>query len=249
MPGVLTAVAVVFGGVFLTIVILGSASPSAVAFGAMAGLGYALAAPFSLALAAGVLFSLAFAPRAMRARSTLGRWAVVSLALLLGGLGSSISVSYANQGTWVAMSATVVGALLAALPLLIAVDDTTTYGLRMLTDSTTGALRQRVLRAVALRRRSTEIADVLSRSARRRFERAWRAVARIAKASASARTSRETLETHLSAYLHALHRALRAAENAAVLTKDVDDAVLAELRHEGEDLEAHASALAEVRAV
>ncbi len=140
-----------------------------------------------------------------------------------------------------------VAALLAAAPLLITVDDRIAHRLRSLAERASGAQRFKLLRAVVLRRRHLDADYRLSRGTRRRLERAYRALI----ATATSRIERNTgqhavLDRRIDAYLSALTRASRAAGRAHALSTGIDDAVLAELRLEGEDLEAKAQALAEV---
>jgi len=244
---VLSALLAVAAGALLATVPLGAASPAAVALGAVGALAHTALAPLSVALAGGALFAFVFAARAVRARSLLGGSFAFGLGVAGGALGTSIAVSYAGAPPTVRAAGIVVGALVACVPLLVPVDDPVAWSLRELSQRASGVLRLRLLRAVVLRRRHGEVATAVSRTTRRRMERAWFSLLGAARARVRARgNAHEALDLRVAAYVQSLGRATRAAAGAKVLSADLDDLVLTELRLERDDLEARAGALAEV---
>jgi hypothetical protein len=231
----------------LSVTIAGAVSPAAVALGAAGALAYALFAPISLAFAGGALVSFGFAARSLRARSPVAQVAMLGAAFLAGGAGSWIVVAYGSASAAVQGAAASVASLLAAAPLLVVVDDRIAHRLRDLADRASGALKIRLLRAVLLRRRFDELADALSRDARRKMDRAFSALAGASAARLDAPVAKSgPLDARIAAYVAALTRATRAAASTHALEKGIDDAVLAELRLEGEDLEARADAIVEL---
>ncbi len=243
-------VAAAFGvaaGVLLAVVLSGGLSPAAVGFGALGAALYTAFAPMSVALAGALLVSFAYGERLVRARNVVTQVLIGTLAFLCGGIAAWVAWAYVGADWLIRGAAVTVAALLAAAPLLITIDDRVTHRLRMLADRASGARRYGLLRAVVLRRRHVDADYRLSRGTRRRLERAYRALLATATSRIDGSTGQHAvLDRRIDAYLSALTRASRAAGRAHALSTGIDDAVLAELRLEGEDLEAKAQALAEV---
>lgn len=244
---VLSALVAVVAGSLLATMALGALSPSAVALGAAGALAHAALAPLSIALAGGALFAFVFTARAVRARTPFSRSLTLALGVVGGAVGTTIAVAYAGDAVFIRVTAIVVGALVATAAMLVPIDDPVAWALRDLSDRTTGPLRWRLLRAVALRRRHVDLAEGLSRTVRRKLERAWRGLVRAARTRVeSPGGARDALELRVVAYVRALGRVARAAADANALSADMDDAVLAELKLARDDIEARAHALAEV---
>jgi hypothetical protein len=245
-PLVAAAVGVA-AGVFLAVVLSGGLTPAAVAFGALGAAFYTAFAPSSVAFAGALLVSTAYGGRILRGRNVIARVLIGTMAFICGGIAAWVAWAYVGSGWMIRGAAISVAALLAAAPLLIAVDDRVAHRLRLLADRATGSRRWGLLRAVVLRRRHIDADYRLSRGTRRRLERAYRALIATATSRIDGSTGQHVvLDRRIDAYLSALTRASRAAGRAHALSTGIDDAVLAELRLEGEDLEAKAQALAEV---
>jgi len=237
----------VAAGVLLSVVLAGSISPAAVGLGALGAVMYTAAAPLSVAVAGALLVSMAYGSRTMRGRTAIAQVLMTVAAFICGGIAAWVAWAYADASWAIRGSAISVAALLAAAPLLISVDDRIAHRLRVLAERVAGARRLRLLRGVVLRRRYLDADYNLSRGTRRRLERAYRALLATATSRIDGTTGQHVvLDQRIDAYVLALTRASRAAGRAHALSTGIDDAILAELRLEGEDLEAKAEALAEV---
>ncbi|MBW2461917.1 MAG: hypothetical protein JRH11_09730 [Deltaproteobacteria bacterium] len=250
LPGahpLLAAALGVMAGVLLSVVLAGAVSPPAVALGALGAVAVTAVSPFSVALGGALLVAFAYGARILRARTLVAGAVTLAAAFLAGGSAAWIVWAYADAGWAIRGASVIVAALVAAAPLLVAVDDRVAHRLRMLAQRTAGGLRLRLLRAVVLRRRHLDADYRLSRGTRRRLERAYRALLATAGSRIDSSASQHlVLDRRVDSYVSALTRASRAAARAHALSTGIDDAILTELRLEGEDLEAKAEALAEV---
>lgn len=237
----------VMAGVLLSVMLAGAFSPPAVAFGALGAVTVAAVSPFSVAIAGALFVAFCYGARALRARTLVAGVVALAAAFLTGGGATWIVWSYADAGWVLRGSSVIVAALLTAVPLLVAVDDRLAHRLRSLAGRSAGVLRLRLLRGVVLRRRHLDADYRLSRGTRRRLERAYRAlISTAASRIDSSASQHQVLDRRIDAYVSSLTRASRAAARAHALSTGIDDAILAELRLEREDLEAKAEALAEV---
>jgi MFS family permease len=237
----------VAAGILLAVVLSGAITPAAVGMGALGAVLYTAAAPLSVALAGALLVSMAYGARILRGRTPIAQALMTAAAFVCGGIAAWICWAYTDASWAVRGAALSVGALLAAAPLLISVDDRIAHRLRLLAERAAGARRVKLLRGVVLRRRYLDADYRLSRGTERRLERAYRALLATATSRLDGSGGQHAvLDQRIDAYVSALTNASRAAGKAHALSTGIDDAILAELRLEGEDLEAKAQALAEV---
>ena len=233
----------------LSAVAVGELVPAAIVAAAFGTLTLTLVSPLSLPASVGLALAVALAPRVMRAQTATGSVIAGALTVGAGTIAGWVIAHHVNaDGLSIRMSALVVATLLASLGLFVRVDDPIANRFRGYALASAGAFRRRMVRALVLRRRTTNVMRSLSPQARRRFDRAWRTLVRAAEQrSGGARATRTVLDGRIDTYLRVLQRSLVAAHRARELSEDLDDAVLAELRLESEDLVATASALEEVR--
>jgi len=151
--GVVGAVLAAVTGVFAAGVVLGRARSDALALGALASL--ALVAGSNLSAAAGGALGVALlhGARARRARSFVGGALVLALAVAGGALAAALIRRHTGFGVEREISALVVAAALTALPFAIPTDDELAFRLRRALAGAKGVRRQRMLRALAIRRR------------------------------------------------------------------------------------------------
>jgi hypothetical protein len=106
-----------------------------------------------------------------------------------------------------------------------------------------------LLRAALLRRRLSEPLEGMSWQAGRRLERAWNALVDVADARASVHgASADILDKRIRAHVDTLERLYAAADERVARVGGLEDKPLAEAALERDEMEAAASALAEVTA-
>ena len=134
--------------------VLGRIRADALALGALAAL--MVCGPFAAyaGLAGGLGMALLHAARARRARHWAGSLWVSVLAFVSGSLGVALFHRFTGAGFEREVSALIVAAALGALPFLVPTDDEVAFSLRQCLDFTRGVRRRRLLRALALRRRT-----------------------------------------------------------------------------------------------
>ena len=123
------SLALVWMGVVLAVFASGYVQSLAVAGGALGAFGAGVLGGVSPAAAGAVLVAAAFAERTIRVRSRTARAVHVLVALVGGALGGSLSTAYSSATLPVFAVAVVVGAVLAALPLLVEADDPLAHAL------------------------------------------------------------------------------------------------------------------------
>jgi hypothetical protein len=183
----------------------------------------------------------------MRSRTLIGLAAHLGAAGVAGTAAAWVLGHYAEASVALQLVALGVAAILCALPSALRVDDPVAFALRRLAARSQGARKNRLLRAVVLRRRMLERDDLPART-RRGLDRAFWSLARMARAALRApRSTATVLDERIAAHVRILSRAQSAAGAAGALAAGLDTtAALSEVRLEGERLEAEVAALAEV---
>ena len=170
--------------VWLAVLVAVSASTTfnavAIASGALGALASGMLGSVSPAAAGAVLVAAAFAERTMRVRSKNARALHVGLALVAGALAGSLANAFAAAGVAVYGVAVVVGAVLAALPLLVEADDPVAHALdeaaALVSDPARASLRE----GAELRRTSEDVP--LDRATQARVRSTWKALLGLAEA-------------------------------------------------------------------
>ncbi|MDH5491211.1 MAG: hypothetical protein OEY14_04605, partial [Myxococcales bacterium] len=249
---VLGAVAAVGAATLLSTLLAHRLSPEALGLGAAGALVHALLtqAGLSPALAMGALLTFVFGARAARSRTIPIHLLSLALTFGCGAVAFVIVSGFGSAELSTAIAATLTATVLSTVPLALPGDDPLAFELRELARGTHGPLRMRMLRALVLRRRFAEISELLGARARSRMERAFEAMLQVARARAASRRSGPIalLDKRLSEYLRRLRRAVGAALATRAYLEGMDDAALAGLRVEQDDLESAASALVELDA-
>lgn len=247
LPAVAAALVSVLVGVGLATLIARRPSPEAVGLGATGALAHSwlVGTGFSPALAFGIFLALVYGARARRAPTATSHLAQLLATAACGAAAAAVVLGYGGAETGMRVAAVVLGTLVAAMPLVMSVDDAITYELLGLARQSHGVLRFRLLKAVVVRRRMQR--DVqLGRRAAKHVDQAFKALLRTARARVSARAaSAELLDRRLSEYVRRLGRTYIAASTAHDLEEGVDDRALAALRLHGDDLEVEARAMVE----
>lgn len=200
--------------------------PASIAAGSLAAL--AILGPLRHQPAlAGALFLLALhVPRALRAQYTLGGVAALVLSAGAGWAATLIS-PYGAQGLTGSFAVISVASVLAALPLLVSVDDFVGVAVRRAANQTRGSQRFGLLRAVALRRAWHDAS--IPADVRRTLEGAWRQLATMAieeRNGAAAAHARALSRAHRAA--RALGKARRAVDERDLIS-EAEERLAAEL--------------------
>lgn len=190
---------------------LGGATPAAVGLGASGALAYVALRPSLPLAAAALLAMLAYGARAVRARDAAAAVVHLALASLAGAASAWVLLRHGGADPITRSAAVVVATLLVSAPFALHVEDPRVVLLARLARSARGPARARLLRAAALRRRSIEGALPLARTDRRRMERAFDAIARLAEARIELGVAdARALDRALAAHVGALARWTRA---------------------------------------
>lgn len=234
-------------GVLSAVVIAGRSALS-ITLGSIGALAYTYLAPKAPELAAALFVAGAHGARSIRGRSLALRGAHTLTALLGGLLGGAILARYADAEPGVIAAASIVGALLAAMPLAIPADDAITFALQALASESDEPARALLMRAVAIRRRvDAATIDVLPPSVSTQLEASWAALLETANARATSRASAALLlDKRIARFVDALDRIYTAAEERAARAAGLDDKALLAAKMEGDRLEAEVAALIEV---
>lgn len=177
---VVSALALVWMGVILAIFASGYAQSLSVTGGALGAFGGGILASVSPAAAGAVLVAAAFAERTMRVRSRTARAVHVLAALVGGALGGTLSTAYSTASMPVFAVAVVVGAVLAALPLLVEADDPLAHALDQAAQSVTEPAKSALANGAELRRNAHEVP--LDRQTEARVKKTWQSLLRLAEA-------------------------------------------------------------------
>lgn len=175
-----SSIALVWLSVLLAVCASGTIDAVAIAAGAFGALGSGMLASASPAAAGGVLLAAAFAERTMRVRSRNGKALHVGLALVAGGLAGSLATSFVTATVPVFAVAVVVGAVLAALPLLVEADDPVAHALDQAAELVSEPSRASLREGAELRRSSEDVP--LDRPTAARVRSTWKALLDLAQA-------------------------------------------------------------------
>jgi xanthosine utilization system XapX-like protein len=246
----LLAVAIVAVGVALALVASSSVSLLAVVLGAVGALVGAWVAPWAPVLAGAVLVTAAFAARGVRASTPRRRWLHAGLSIAGGLAGSLCAVSYARSTLTGQLAAVVVAGLLASAALLVPVEDPLAFDLGIAAEEVTGAARVHLARAAFFARLGADLREVLAPDVRRQLDRSLRALITLGQARARAHVPATTgvIDRQMGAHVSEIERLLSAATEADARSAGMSDTTLAAIRASGDQLEAQATALAEVDA-
>jgi hypothetical protein len=242
LPSGIAAVAVVVVGAVVAPLASGAATPLAIGTGALGALAYAALRPALPIPAGAILVTLVLAGRAVRARDAAAVVTQLGLAALGGAAATWVLLRWGGPASEVRAVAVVVATLLVSAPFAVHAEDPRVHALLVLARSARGPLRARLLRAAALRRRAVEPGVPLERAERRRVERAFRVVARLAEARLeSGVTDLDALDRALDASLASIARHQRAlrARWSRWTTLGIPD----ELAHDTERAAAETAAL------
>ncbi len=271
-----SSVALVWMGVVLAVFASGYVQSLAVAGGALGAFGAGVLGGVSPAAAGAVLVAAAFAERTLRVRSRTARAVHVLVALVGGALGGSLSTAYATASLPVFGVAVVVGAVLAALPLLVEADDPLAHALDQAAASVAEPAKTTLANGAELRRNAREVP--LDRATEARVKTTWQSLRRLAEARIRLERSRPQvlvriaqqaapaapaeegtapksaaesvlgmLDQRIAEHVAVLSRAYTAVDTAAAAALGLDDAALKNVEHVGESLEEVSRAMVEVR--
>lgn len=190
---------------------IGGPTPAAIGLGATGALAYAALRPSLPIAAAALLAALVYGARAVRARDAAAAIVHLALAALAGAAAAFVVLRFAGGDPMVRAVAIAVATLLVSAPFALHVEDPRVVSLARLARHTRGPARMRLLRAAALRRRSIEGPLPLARTDRRRMERAFATVARLAESRIEAGVmDARVIDRALAAHVGALTRWTRA---------------------------------------
>lgn len=185
--------------------------PLAIATGACAAVAWVVLRPFGGAVAGAAFVALTLTARGFRVLSVPERLAHFGLSVAGGAIGAATLTHFQPAGSLLVRAASfVVAAALVALPFVLESEHPETHALLSLARRSRGAARQRLLRAVALRRRADKAALTLSSRDRRALSRAFRSVLDVATSAADVRAGSAALGEALASRLRTIGRALRA---------------------------------------
>ncbi len=226
---VVSSVALVWLGVLLAVCASGTTSSMAVASGAFGAFGSGILASVSPAAAGAVMIAAAFAERTTRIRSRTARAVHVLVALVGGALAGTLSTAFSASSMPVMAVATLVAAVLSALPLLVEADDPVAHALDQAASSVTQPARSALLQGAELRRNAAEVP--LDRATEGRVRKTWQSFLRLAEARVRLERSRPRtlvrIATSAPAASPQLSLALEAPSSTALLApSSAADAVL-----------------------
>lgn len=226
---VVSSVALVWLGVLLAVCASGTTSSVAVASGAFGAFGSGILASVSPAAAGAVMIAAAFAERTTRIRSRTARAVHVLVALVGGALAGTLSTAFSASSLPVMAVATLVAAVLSALPLLVEADDPIAHALDQAAASVTQPARSALLQGAELRRNAAEVP--LDRATEGRVRKTWKSLLRLAEARVRLERSRPRTLVRIAASAPAaspqLSLALEAPSSTALIAPtSAADAVL-----------------------
>ena len=268
------SLALVWMGVVLAVFASGYVQSLTVAGGALGAFGAGVLGGVSPAAAGAVLVAAAFAERTIRVRSRTARAVHVLVALVGGALGGSLSTAYSSATLPVFAVAVVVGAVLAALPLLVEADDPLAHALDEAAASVAEPAKSALANGAELRRHAHEVP--LDRATEARVKKTWQSLLRLADArirlerarpqvlvriaeqakapapadgapKSAAESVLGMLDQRIAEHVTVLSRAYTAVDTAAAAAIGLDDAALKNVEHVGESLEEVSRAMVEVR--
>jgi hypothetical protein len=221
--GVRTASTPVAALVLLVVAVLAAmvssrVGPVALATGALAALAWALVRPLAPSLAGAALVTLVLAGRTLRVLAAPAQLLHVGLGVASGGLSAWATHTWLGGGLgWAALfrlgltelAALTVAALVLGLPFLIDAERPEVHALVSLARRSRGPARMRLLRAVALARRSEGLV-VLEPAERRVLRRALGELASVAERLVDAGARGPSLAAAVTPRVAALGRAVRA---------------------------------------
>ncbi len=179
-----SSLAMVWLGVLLAIFASGASGAQgwslAIGTGALGAFGSGVLASSSPTVAGAVLVGAAFAERTTRVRSRTARGVHVLLAVVGGGFAGALSHAYTSASLPVFAVATVVAAVLAALPLLVDADDPLAHALEQAAALVSDPAKRSLLDGAELRRNAQEVP--LDRTNAARVKTTWHSLLRLAEA-------------------------------------------------------------------
>lgn len=247
MPPGPAVVGLAIFGAALAPMLCGAPTPLAIGLGALAALAWVMLRPLAPIPAGALFVMLLYAARALRARDAARAVVQLAVAAGSGAAASWLLLRYGDREPVLHGVAIGMAALLAAAPFTLRVEHPRVSALLPLARRARGPARARLLRAAALQRRAVEGAFPIARAERRRLDRAFHTVLRLAEARTEAgATDLASIDRALSAHVVAvarLTRALRArwASIEALAGHDASDVTAA-----GERVAAEAAALDEL---
>ena len=185
---VVSSVTLVWLGVLLAVCASGTTQSMAVASGAFGAFGSGILASVSPAAAGAVMIAAAFAERTTRIRSRTARAVHVLVALVGGALAGTLSTAFSTSSIPVIAVATLVAAVLSALPLLVEADDAVAHALDQAAASVTQPARSALLEGAELRRNAAEVP--LDHATEVRVRKTWQSLLRLAEARVRLERSR-----------------------------------------------------------
>jgi MFS family permease len=185
---VVSSVTLVWLGVLLAVCASGTAQSMAVASGALGAFGSGILVSVSPAAAGAVMVAAAFAERTTRIRSRTARAVHVMVALVGGALAGTLSTSFGSSSVPVMAVATLVAAVLSALPLLVEADDPIAHALDQAASAVAQPARSALLQGAELRRNAAEVP--LDRATEVRVRKTWQSLLRLAEARVRLERSR-----------------------------------------------------------
>jgi MFS family permease len=229
---VVSSVTLVWLGVLLAVCASGTTQSLAVASGAFGAFGSGILVSVSPAAAGAVMVAAAFAERTTRIRSRTGRAVHVLVALVGGALAGTLSTAFASSSVPVMAVATLVAAVLSALPLLVEADDPVAHALDQAAAAVAQPARSALAQGAELRRNAAEVP--LDRATEARVRKTWQSLLRLAEARVRLERSRPKTLVRIADVLAAppaapspqLALALEAPPMARVAAPSAADAVL-----------------------
>jgi|GEM_PF-1051664 len=229
---VVSSVTLVWLGVLLAVCASGTTQSMSIASGALGAFGSGILAGVSPAAAGAVMVAAAFAERTTRIRSRTARAVHVLVALVGGALAGTLSTAFGSSSIPVMAVATLVAAVLSALPLLVEADDPVAHALDQAAASVSQPARSALLQGAELRRNAAEVP--LDSGTAARVKKTWQSLLRLAEARVRLERSRpKTLvriadASSLGAASHTpqLSLALEAPPSKALVAPSAADAVL-----------------------
>jgi hypothetical protein len=258
--------------VALVILLSCTASGTVCAFAVTAGAVGAFAAGVlegtSTAIAGTCLVLFAFAERTTRVRTSAARAVHLSVAAVGGALAGALSSAYGSSSPPVLGVSVLVGSVLMALPLLVEADDPIAHSLERTAMHVRHPASQSLREGAALRRLGDD--TVLDPEVRRRGERTWKKLLKLAEArlrlerirgaASRAKPSSETTNTSaaevvlgmldqaIADHVAALARAYTAVDTARAATIGLDNTAARGVDALGETLEDVTRALVDLKA-
>jgi hypothetical protein len=261
-----SSVALVWLAVVLAVAASGSIQSIAIASGALGALGSGILGGASPAIAGAVLLAAAFAERTTRVRSRTARAVHLGVALISGAFAGALADAYAGAALPVTAVAAVVGAVLAALPLLVEADDPVAHALEAAARVVSEPARATLLEGAELRRTSADVP--LERETAARVRKTWLALLRLAEARTRLEKSRPRVrvaeglpgsdapaadavlamvDQRAAEHVALLARAYSAVDTVNAAAASLDDTALGEIASMGDSLEDESRALVEVK--